>query len=482
MNASSPRARTKPLARSFTTLAAALVLSFTSACESKHEPARPSILLISIDSLRPDHLGCYGYRAPTSPTIDAVAKEGLRFQTAVSTTSWTLPSHAAMFTGLYDSAHGLVDNGLALAPSHRTLAEILKDAGYQTAGFFGGPYLHPTYGLGQGFDHYQSCMTVLADDLDATKVRESSRADEGASHHDITSPRTVEEVDKWAKTADARPFFAFVHFWDVHYDYLPHPGIIELFDRDYAGSLAPASYMQNPTIGPSMAPRDLQHVLALYDNEIRFVDDHIAKVLATLEAKAGGKDKLLVVITADHGEEFFEHGNKGHQKTLFDEVVKVPMVMRWPGHLDANRVVDEQVRLIDLLPTLAGTTGAKVPTYVQGRDLFPLVDDGSVPTAPALLELHVMNPCRALRTDTFKAFISDQGRTIAGCKLDSDPGERTPLPANDPETMKAIVALKNLSQESHAINTDLGGRPVPVDTSPEMQEWLRKLGYGDNRK
>ena len=127
-------------------------------------PDKPDIILISIDSLRPDHLGCYGYRQPTSPTIDNLAGDGVRFENAISTTSWTLPAHAALFTGLYDSAHGLIAAGLRLADANVTLAEVLSQAGYQTAGFFGGPYLHPTFGLDQGFQTYQSCMTTLPDD------------------------------------------------------------------------------------------------------------------------------------------------------------------------------------------------------------------------------------------------------------------------------------------------------------------------------
>ena len=125
----------------------------------------PDIILISIDSLRPDHLGCYGYGRPTSPTIDALAQEGVRCASAVSTTSWTLPAHAALFTGLYDSAHGAVDNGTKLVDSHVTLAEVLQDAGYQTAGFYGGPYLHPMFGLGQGFETYESCMSEIHSEI-----------------------------------------------------------------------------------------------------------------------------------------------------------------------------------------------------------------------------------------------------------------------------------------------------------------------------
>ncbi|MBI5431489.1 MAG: sulfatase [Planctomycetes bacterium] len=479
MNTSLPRVRGLALA--------ALAAVLANACEHQDAPERPSIVLISIDSLRPDHLGCYGYAPPTSPTIDAVAAEGVRFETALSTTSWTLPSHAAMFTGLFDSAHGLFENGLALSPEHQTLAELLKSEGYQTAGFFGGPYLHPTYGLDQGFEYYQSCMTQLADDLTPEQIRDSSRAHFGPSHRDITSPRTVDEVRKWLTGADDRPFFAFVHLWDVHYDYIPHKGLIELFDADYQGGLKTQGYMANEGVNPGMDPRDLAHVLALYDNEIRFTDDHIKELLELLEWKADGKENLIVVITADHGEEFFEHGNKGHQHGLFDEVVKVPMVLRWPGHAPAGKVVGEQVRLIDLLPTLASAGGAPTPAHVQGRDLLPLVAaDQPVPKEPALLELLVAPyQARLLRTESFKAgqasFAGRPGVDF-GYRLDSDAGEHAMLGGDDSDVKRALDGMHRLVRGSQAINRELGAGPTRVKVDPALEKRLGELGYVDAAK
>jgi len=196
MRASTPRRHS--LGHAARELVLATALAASAACGAEHGAARgPNLLLVSIDSLRPDHLGCYGYARDTSPVIDRLAREGVRFQTAVSTTSWTLPAHAALFTGMYDSAHGLVDNGLSLSDAHRTLAEELALHGYQTAGFYGGPYLHPTFGLSQGFGHYQSCMTAVAEGASAEEVRAESRAPRGAAHEDVTGPRTVEEFGRW---------------------------------------------------------------------------------------------------------------------------------------------------------------------------------------------------------------------------------------------------------------------------------------------
>jgi arylsulfatase A-like enzyme len=469
-------------ARAMTLFLGALGASLLGACDGEHEAKRPSIVLISIDSLRPDHLGCYGYGPPTSPKLDAFAAAGARFTQAVSTTSWTLPAHAALFTGLFDSAHGLVENGLALSPEHVTLAETLKAAGYQTAGFYGGPYLHPTYGLGQGFDHYQSCMTQLPDDLADDAVRESSQQSFAPAHRDITSPRTVEEVRKWLATADDRPFFAFVHLWDVHYDYLPHEGILELFDPDYQGTLDAGGYMLNSAIRAKMEPRDLQHVLALYDNEIRFTDVYLGDLLAAFEWKAGARDDLLVVITADHGEEFFEHGNKGHQHSVFDESIKVPLIVRWPGHVAPGRVIDGQVRSIDLYPTLAHAGGAEVPASVQGRDLLPLLTGAaSFASEPALLELTV-GPIyeRALRTETIKVGERSLGgapKRSFGFQLDRDPGEKQPLAADAPDVERALAGMHELVHRSLELNRSLGGAPTRTTVDPALEERLREAGY-----
>ena len=386
------------------TVAAVLIIVMGYGATSKQaRPDKPDIILISVDSLRPDHLGCYGYPKPTSPTIDKLAAGGVRFENAISTTSWTLPAHAALFTGLYDSAHGLVDNGLRLADAHVTLAEVLSQAGYQTAGFFGGPYLHPTFGLGQGFDTYQSCMTTLPDEASYKAVRFESRNPHGVAHVDITGPRTLKEFKQWLAKADDRPMFVFLHFWDVHYDYIPPKKYIEMFDPDYKGTIGSQNFMWNKAIHPYMAPRDLEHVKALYDGEIRFTDDVLGEILAELK-RSRRSHEPLIVFTADHGEEFFEHGGKGHQRTLFDELVKVPLIFSWPGYLRKGVVPSQQVRLIDVMPTILALAGVKLETEVQGRDISMLLEGDSLPEQSALCEILVdRRKVRAVRTSQMKA-------------------------------------------------------------------------------
>lgn len=459
-----------------------VLLVVLAACGEAHVDPRPDIVLVSIDSLRPDHLGCYGYPAPTSPNLDELASAGVRFTNAVSTTSWTLPAHAALFTGLYDSSHGLVDNGLRLGAEHHTLAEALREAGYLTAGFYGGPYLHPTFGLSQGFDVYESCMAMDAA-LSESMIRAESRATRALSHADVTGPRTVERVTAWLSDLPPRgerpPFFLFIHLWDVHYDFIPPPGYVELFDPDYSGAIDGVDFMDNPEVHPEMDPRDLEHLLALYDAEIRFTDD----MLGALRTVLAPLTEPLFVVTADHGEEFFEHGRKGHRNTLFEEVVRVPLVVHWPGHVEGGRVVEDQVRLIDLMPTLLALSDTALDEPVQGRDLSALLSGSPAPAESALLELLVGDSrLRALRTNERKVMAVGPGQQLL-YDLVSDPAEASPV-SDSPESARWVRELRRARKRAVQFRDGLGARAVErVEMDPDVREQLSSLGYlGDEEE
>ncbi len=442
----------------------------------------PNVVLVSIDSLRFDHLSCYGYSKETSPVIDRLAAEGVRFDQAVSTTSWTLPAHAALFTGLYDSSHGLVDNNLRLSEDHVTLAEVLRQNGWRTAGFFGGPYLHPTFGLGQGFESYQSCMTTLPDTLEEQAVRDQSRSKQAKSHADVTGPRTLEEVRKWLgaslPSGASQPFFLFLHLWDVHYDFLPPRQYVDLFDPGYDGPLTGKDFMTDPLITPKMSVRDFEHLLALYDAEIRFADEILGQILAELERREAAEN-TLIVITADHGEEFFEHKGKGHQRTLYDEVVRIPLVFHWKGRFGAKdgkpRTVAQQVRIIDIMPTVLTLCGIDRRPAMQGSDLTPLLLGGELPEEPALCELLVDGrQARALRTSTLKAVYADPNKPGAGFFLDADPKELAPVGAEVPRVAEGLARLER-ERESAAAARGAGAEATRVD--PALLDQLRQLGY-----
>jgi arylsulfatase A-like enzyme len=445
----------------------------------------PDIVLVSIDSLRFDHLGCYGYPQPTTPNIDRIAAQGVRCASAVSTTSWTLPAHAALMTGLFDSTHGVVDNGLRLSDREPTLAAVLRENGYQTAGFFGGPYLHAAFGFGHGFEHYENCSDDAASAARDARAEDSapSSADLERSHRHRTGPRTLDAVSRWlAHEADERPMFLFVHLWDVHYDYDPPHEYVEMFDPGYAGTLDASDLMHNPAINDHMAPRDLQHLIALYDGAIRFTDEILGKVLSAIEAR-GRMQNTLLVITADHGEEFFEHGDKGHQQTLFDEVVHVPLVVRWPERLPAGPIVRDQVRLVDVMPTLLACADAEDRPPMEGRDVTPLLRGEPMLSAPALCELLVgKNDVRALRTNAFKVVDWKDVPATFGYDLSHDPNEQRPLRGGS-SVAAAGRELEAQLESAAEFKRSHGLGATPIEAPHAVEHSLRTLGYiGDDAR
>ena len=210
---------------------AVFALAALAACA--RTPAGPNVVLVSIDSLRADHAGCYGYARKTTPVLDRLAGEGVLCEQHISSSSWTLPAHAALFTSLPDGLHGCTDTNFALAAGARTLARRFQEAGYRTAGFYCGPYLHPAFGLAQGFDSYEDCSSypgMMARVAEASG-REEARINR-ASHADVTGERVDRALERWFSERGEGPFFLFVHLWDVHFDYIPPPPFDRAFDPD----------------------------------------------------------------------------------------------------------------------------------------------------------------------------------------------------------------------------------------------------------
>jgi len=321
------------------------------------DAARPhrNVVLISLDSLRADHVGAYGYKRDTSPNFDRIAKEGVLYRNAISTSPWTLPTHLTMFTGLSELSHGVVVDTRVLPQSIPTLGEIFHEAGYATGGFISGPYVGPQYGYGRGMDSYV--------DLSAEFGGKGAEA-RGA----ILSPKINELGLEWLDDNHTRPFFLFLHYFDIHYDYVPPPPYDTMFDPDYTGTIDGRRFIERDDVHAKMASRDLDHILALYDGEIRFTDSYVGKVLENLKAK-GLMDSTVVMIVADHGEEFFEHGNKGHHRTVYDEVLRIPFLLRLPGGEHAGKTEDRQVSLIDVFPTLLDAAGLPPPAGAEGESL-----------------------------------------------------------------------------------------------------------------
>jgi arylsulfatase A-like enzyme len=306
---------------------------------------RTNLVLVSIDTLRADHLASYGYERSTSPRLDAFAAGGAVFRKAMSASSWTLPAHMSMLTGLEPPAHGLIDypNFERLAEEHATLAEILQARGYETAAFTGGGWVSAKTGMEVGFDTFES---------------------DGKRFED-TWPR----LERWLERRDrGSPFFLFWHGFNVHKPYRPPPP----YDRRFCGKCdSDYDVEQLQPQNPRPSPRALEYVLSQYDGEIAYVDDLFAALLSRLEA-LGLLENTLVVVTSDHGEEFYEHGMVDHVHTLYDELIGVPLILVGPGVSPA--VVHELVGTVDLMPTVLELLGVELDQPVQGVSRVPEIE------------------------------------------------------------------------------------------------------------
>ncbi len=442
---------------------------FAVACERESEPleARPNVLLISIDSLRADRLGVYGNPRNTSPTIDRIAREGVRFSQALSPTSWTLPAHATLLTGLGQRRHRVVNVRHKLAEEVETLPEAFLAAGYETFGIFSGPFLHPVYGLGQGFERYASCMS---------KVEASPTSPQAwqQSHIDRTNPLVEKSFIEWLDSRSDRPFFAFVHMWDVHYDYLAPEPYYSMFDTGYAGKLDGRNIARKGFPVDATAD-DVDHLLSLYDAEIRYTDATLGKMLAALEAK-GLLDNTVVVITADHGEEFLDHGAKGHQHTLFDELIRVPLVFWARGRLPRGVVIDEPVGLSDIAPTIAELAGIAGAPSVDGTSLVPFLRGDGPESRPVFSVLYEPLLPRiklaAVRVGTQKLIYRESDKAWLSYDLAVDPGEQAPTEATL-DALRSALTEYVAQSSAYLAEKSAGEEALPRDVS----ERLRQLGY-----
>jgi arylsulfatase A-like enzyme len=360
----------------------ALVAAGCAESEAPSPPAsRPSVVLISIDTLRADHVHCLGYHRETTPVIDRLAAEGALFTQHVSNTSWTLPSHASMLSGLPETVHGVEDDDRVIDPARTLLAEVFQAAGYRTGGVFSGPYLHPTFGFGQGFEVYENAVVAKPPpgqaDWETLNDTDRMRIINRYTYQVSTGPEVVARALGWLDSLrDDEPFFLFVHLFDCHWDYMPPERYWRRFDPDFDDAgFDGRRFAANPQIAPDMPKRRLEHLIARYDGEILFTDEMVGRLVDHLDLR-DRLDETLIVVTSDHGEEFFEHGQKGHRNNLFDESLRVPLVVRLPGAVPAGARIDDQTSIVDVAPTILSLCGVPAPREMRGRDLTPLVTGG----------------------------------------------------------------------------------------------------------
>lgn len=442
---------------------------------------RPNVVMISIDTLRADHLSCYGYTRPTTPHLDALAARGVRFANASAQASWTLPSHMSLMTSQYPHVHGVENDEQALAEEATTLPEVLAAHGYETAAFISWVYLGAQYGFAQGFDEYTELLPP--EHLVDSETGAAYRAEEVTDH-----------AIRWLNKPRTEPFFLFLHYFDPHISYEPPPPYDRLFDPAYEGAARGTfawlkQYIKGLHHEPAQIDaRDLAHITALYDGEIRYTDEHLGRLFDALE-RTVGLDECLLVVTSDHGEELFEHGSmEGHQWTLYEETVHVPLIFSLPGAPDPGRIVQTPVELIDVAATILNLLDIARPWSFQGRAHSALLAGDAPPddVAFAFSEIDRFNRKQSIRDARYKLIHTDDiGNNRRGVPvkpgyelfdLERDPHEQVNI--FHEEQLIALRLLKELEQRKCSAPTrGPGPAPQAVQVSQSDMQRLRSLGY-----
>ncbi len=373
---------------------------------------RPNVLLVIIDTLRADHLGCYGYERDTSPTIDSLAAKGTLWMNFQAQAPWTLPATASIFTGLTPRQHGTgrrPDGDHVLDSNVPVLAELFQSSGYQTMGIFNVALLGEQMGFARGFDRY-FC------------------ADYGVYRADST----VDQILGWIDSSSTEaPFLAVVHIFDVHQPYDPPPPYSDMF---MPGDTLSQVYWQIDDIGRIAHPEHLQHFVSRYDGGIRWVDSQLSRLLGGLRSRSL-TDSTIILLTADHGEEFLERGWVGHGGNLYQQILHVPLIMAGPG-IGEGRLEEEPAGQIDILPTLLSLCSINDDLELPGRDLYSSELQGprSIPASGLMFNGTMLGgvPVAEVRYGNMKGVVVRSGShdSYFMFDLESDSGEVNPMEAD----------------------------------------------------
>jgi arylsulfatase A-like enzyme len=348
------------------------------AASRKGDRTRPDVTLIIIDTLRADRLSCYGNPRQTSPVLDDLAKRGARFDQCIAQASWTRPSMASLHTGLFPSSHGCNDLRDALSDEAYTLAEAMHDAGYVTAGFSANENISPTFGFSQGFDTFwNTSLQSLARFTMYGRIRHvllKRVLHVGTEETNDDANILTDHAIAWLGKGHDAPVFTYVHYLDPHWPYDPPEYLLD--------GEKPKVYEYDPLISvqsrfpfaslPQMSPEGIASGLTYYDAEIRFCDRAIGRLLAHLKSIGQLDPEDLVIVSADHGEQFYEHDSWGHGTSMFHEELHVPLIMAG-GIVKPGTVHEETVRLFDLYPTILDLVGATIPRDLHALTMKPLL-------------------------------------------------------------------------------------------------------------
>jgi arylsulfatase A-like enzyme len=425
------------------------------ACDQQQENVGPpNILLISIDALRADHLSCYGYDRHTSPVLDGLAARGTRFSHAFVNTHGTPPSHATLFSSLYQESHRVgIDGELAAVhtiPARVAMAqEMFVAAGWHTVAVTGGGYMSAEFGFSSGFDEY---------------IDRARSVDQGAR---ILLDHLRPHI------GGNRPIFAFLHTYQVHSPYAPPEDFRRLFG-DHQGAIEATNEALLEIQGAAakvLSREDFEYLEALYDGEIRYTDEVLGELLSSL-GTIGFLDNAVVVVTADHGEEFGEHGGVLHGGKLFEELLHVPLIINGTG-IERGLVDPALVSLVDVAPTLLALAGLEVSDGMEGRDILDRRESERWEDQRVFAQYADRLYC--VRTPRWKLIQWTANQRVRLFDLLRDPGERRDVSGRHPDLVAGLLAELEEWRAQRA-RIDLGERE-DIELSQERLDELRALGY-----
>jgi arylsulfatase A-like enzyme len=446
------------------------------ATDQPHDP--PNVILILVDALRRDHVGAYGYPKPTTPFMDELGAGGIVFDDALSQAPQTLNSTASLFTSRHfpfllwgvehDPIPGVAEERRAqwartprLAAANLTLAEVLGGAGYQTVALFNNPHQHPTSGFSQGFDSARL--------LDRDAGQAYARVD----------TVTTAFLDWHSNRDHGQPYFAYLHLMEPHNPYRPPAEYQALFPPGTGRHL-----YANGRPAPEFTDNDLETLTALYDAEIRFLDETLRSLVGELELR-NDMDETLIIVTADHGDELLDHGGLGHGKTVELELLRIPLIMAGgPVKAHAGTRVAELARNIDLAPTIVEMAGLEDAAEFQGVSLMPVIDNAGSATAPPQISYAWIAKLRSLTSSEWHCMRNFADGRLTLYHRPTDPRGITDVSGDHPEIAELCLAeLERLEAEGERAKqtakalkaVETGGEITPE--SEAVLEQLKALGY-----
>ena len=434
-------------------------LSASLGCQKRGRRLIPTIVLITLDTTRADHLGCYGYHRPTSPNLDQFAEQALVYDRAYAPGTWTFPSHASLFTGQFATSHGARNDPQGtlrltdvvtgpprreryrvqtIHPQQDTLASILKAAGYATGAVVAGPWMKRVFRLNRGFDSYDD------DNITADRTRLAAQV----------TDRALAWMDR---TADQRQFL-FLNYFDPHPPYWSQNPYLPQF-------------LPGPRPVPGQATTTENQLIDTYDAEVRYMDEHVGRLLDALKQRKLFDD-AWIIITADHGELFGEHKQFGHGDTPYQPVVRIPMMIKEPGVAGRGGRSGQYVQLVDILPTILGHLDIGLPVNVQGN-ILPHVQHPILIESRTLPQYAEHGNWLAIIDGDMKFVWNSQGNHML-FDLKADPTEVRNLAGSDPVEVSELAG---------AMHQYLAALPRPVLVSSQQQidkatlDALRGVGY-----